>query len=226
MMLNEANTGLPIIGLDNSSSGLDQVIGLKAYQMKQKNSQTSMNLLDFENSWTTTSTTPMFQWQTNLIPATQSDIQVNGIIHPLIVNITVPSVSPDLVINPNLSEGAVSPEFSVENQSNSPIKLELKTFEQITSTFNDVLPDKYDSWEGLNKKQSEDLALGLTAKVGNGWQQLTTPTSYVANHLPHEIGVIKPTSTVSFEFDVHHGRAFGEATIVQYRMIFVFDLLS
>ena len=88
------------------------------------------------------------------------------------------------------------------------------------------MPDKYTSWEGLNQKQSEDLALGLVAKAGAGWQQLITPTSYVANHMEHEIGVIKPTSQVSFEFDVHHGRAFSEPKTVQYRMVFVFDLLN
>lgn len=130
------------------------------------------------------------------------------------------------MIDPNLPQGSVSPEFSIENQSTSPIKLDLKTFEQITNTFNDVLPTKYESWEGLNKKQSQDIALGVVAKDGDGWQQLTTPTSYVAGHTEHEIGVMKPTSTISFEFDIHHGRAFSEAKTVQYRMVFVFDLLN
>lgn len=159
-------------------------------------------------------------------PKTDADVQVNGTIEPLIADVTIPSVSPDLVINPNLPEGVVSPEFIIENQSASPIKLELKTFEQTTNTFNDVLPDKYDSWDGLNKQQSEDIALGLVAKDGDGWQRLTTPMSYVANHAEHEIGVIKPTSQVNFEFDVHHGRSFSEAKTSQYRMVFVFDLLS
>ena len=99
-------------------------------------------------------------------------------------------------------------------------------FEQTTNSFNDVLPDKYDSWDGLNKKESQDLALGLVPKEGEGWQRLTTPTSYAANHQAHEIGVIKPTSQVNFEFEVHHGRAFSEAKTVQYRMVFVFDLLN
>lgn len=168
----------------------------------------------------------MFKWQKDLISASQGDIQINGNIETLIADVTIPSVSPDLVIDPNLPQGSVSPEFSIENQSTSPIKLDLKTFEQITNTFNDVLPTKYESWEGLNKKQSQDIALGVVAKDGDGWQQLTTPTSYVAGHTEHEIGVMKPTSTISFEFDIHHGRAFSEAKTVQYRMVFVFDLLN
>ena len=222
----EENENLPIIGLDESTVELGQMIGLKEYQMKQKNSQTYMDLFDFENIWVTTSTTPMFKWQKDLIPATQGDIQINGAIQSVILNVRIPSVSPDLVINPNLPDGSISPEFSIVNQSNSSIKLDLKTFEQATNTFNDVLPDKYDSWEGLNKQQSQDIALGLVAKEGDGWQQLTTPTSYVSGHTEHEIGVVKPMSQVNFEFDVHHGRAFSEAKKVQYRMVFVFDLLN
>ena len=159
-------------------------------------------------------------------PKTDADIQINGNIQTMIADVTIPSVSPDLVIDPNSPDGAISPEFSIENQSTSPIKLDLRTFEQTTSSFNDVLPDKYDSWKGLNKTQSQDLALGLVAKEGEGWQRLITPTSYVANHTEHEIGVIKPTSQVNFEFEVHHGRAFSEAKTVQYRMVFVFDLLN
>ena len=159
-------------------------------------------------------------------PKTDADIQINGTIETLIADVTIPSVSPDLVIDPNSPDGVMSPEFSIVNQSNSPIKLDLKTFEQTTNTFNDVLPDKYDSWEGLNKTQSQDLALGLIAKDGDGWQRLTTPMSYVAGHSEHEIGVIKPTSQVNFEFEVHHGRAFSESKTVQYKMVFVFDLLN
>ena len=159
-------------------------------------------------------------------PKTDADIQINGNIQAMMADVTIPSVSPDLVIDPNLPQGSVSPEFGIINDSTSPIKLELKTFEQTTNTFNDVLPDKYDLWEGLNKTQSQDLALGLIAKEGDGWQQLTTPTSYVVGHTEHEIGVIKPTSQVNFEFEVHHGRAFSESKTVQYRMVFVFDLLN
>ena len=99
-------------------------------------------------------------------PKKDSDVQINGTIQTMVADVTIPSVSPDLVINPNLSEGFVAPEFSVSNDSVSPIRLELKTFEQTTNTFNDVLPTKYDTWIGLNKQQSQDIALGLVAKEG------------------------------------------------------------
>ena len=223
----ERNATNPTIG--DSTHGTvtkEGAIGLNTHQMSQQMSKLTMTALDFENIWTTTSTTPMFKWQKDLMSADRGDIQINGNIETLIADVTIPSVSPDLVIDPNLPQGSVSPEFIIENQSTSPIKLDLKTFEQTTNTFNDVLPDKYSSWEGLNKKESKDLALGLIAKEGEGWQRLTTPTSYVAGHTEHEIGVMKPTSTISFEFDVHHGRAFSEAKTVQYRMVFVFDLLN
>jgi hypothetical protein len=98
--------------------------------------------------------------------------------------------------------------------------------ETVTKTFNDVLPDKYDSWEGLNKTQSRDLALGLIAQEGDGWQSLVTPTSYVASHNECTIGIIAPKSAVGFNFDIRHGKAFDETKQIQYRMVFVFDLLS
>ena len=222
----EENVELPLVGLDESTVSLGDIIGLNLSQMSQTNSQNYMSALDFDNIWVTTFTTPMFQWQKDLVSATEGDIQIRGTVQAVIADVSIPSVSPDLVIDPNSPEGAISPEFSIENQSTSPIRLELKTFEQTTHSFNDVLPDKYDSWEGLNRKESQDIALGLIAKEGDGWQRLTTPTSYVANHSEHEIGVIKPTSQVNFEFDVHHGRAFSESKTVQYKLVFVFDLLS
>ena len=204
----------------------EDVLLLQNHQMTQNNAKHYMPTLDFEDIWTTTSTTPMFRWQNDLISANEGEVQINGSVEAMVADITIPSVSPDLVINPNLSEGFVAPEFSVSNDSVSPIKLELKTFEQTTNTFNDVLPSKYSSWEGLNKHQSQDIALGLVAKEGEGWQTLTTPTSYVAGHSEHEIGIIKPTSSVDFSFDVKHGTSFSEAKTVQYKMVFVFDLLN
>ena len=159
-------------------------------------------------------------------PKKDSDIQINGKVETMVADVTIPSISPDLVINPNLSEGFIAPEFSVSNDSVSPIKLELKMFEQVTDTFNDVLPTKYDSWMGLNKRQSQDIALGLIAKEGEGWQTLTTPMSYVAGHTEREIGVVKPASQVDFSFDVKHGTSFSEAKTVQYKMVFVFDLMN
>ena len=243
---NEADTWLPgPVSLDNiyynqeknpdhltigdSTHGTvtkENAIPLTTIQMSQGNAKNYMTSLDFENIWVTTSTTPMFQWQNDLIYPNQDDIQINGTVQTMIADVTIPSVSPNLVINPNLPEGVVFPEFSVSNDSVSPIKLDLKNFEQTTNTFNDVLPSKYDSWVGLNKQQSQDIALGLIAKEGEGWQTLTTPTSYVANHAEHEIGIIKPTSTVDFSFDVKHGTSFSEAKTVQYRMVFVFDLMN
>ena len=223
----ERNSNYPLIG-DTTHGTIEKenIVELTTTQMSQANSKNYMTALDFETIWTTTSTTPMFRWQTDLVSASQGQIQVNGNVEPLIADVTIPSVSPDLVIDPNSPDGAISPEFEIQNESNSPIRLELKVFEQTTNSFNDVLPDKYDSWEVLNKKESKYIALGLVAKEGEGWQRLTNSTSYVANHTEHEIGVMKPMSQVNFEFEVHHGRAFSESKTIQYKMVFVFDLLN
>ena len=223
----EKNPNYPTIGDTTHGTVIkENTFGLTTAQLSKYNAKETMTGLDFDKIWVMTSTTPMFRWQKDLISATEGDIQVNGTIQTMVADVTIPAVSPDLVINPNLEEGYVAPEFSISNDSVSPIKLELKTFEQTTNTFNDVLPTKYDSWIGLNKRQSQDLALGLVAKEGEGWQTLTTPTSYVANHTNHEIGVIKPTSSVDFSFDVKHGTSFSEAKTVQYKMVFVFDLMN
>ena len=223
-----ASSSSPLVSVTDNNSQINNLSRIKATDLIQTNSADLFEGFDFNTTWEMNNYLPRFQWEdTKDIPQpTDAMIMVTGTIQALMADVTIPSVSPDLVIDPNLPDGAVSPEFSIENQSTSPIKLDLRTFEQTTSTFNDVLPDKYDSWEGLNKKESQDIALGLIAKEGEGWQHLTTQTSYVAGHSEHEIGVIKPTSRVNFEFDVHHGRAFSESKTVQYRMVFVFDLLN
>ena len=206
-------------GQNISAGGGDS---LTTEQMTKENSKTNMNGFNFDDIWMIGDYYPIFKWQLKK----DAEIQLNGTVQTMIADVTIPSISPDLVINPNLPECSVSPEFSVSNDSVSPIKLELKTFEQTTNTFNDVLPTKYSSWEGLNKTQSQDIALGLVAKEGEGWQQLITSMSYVANHTEHEIGIIKPTSSVDFSFDVKHGTSFSEAKTVQYKMVFVFDLMN
>ena len=202
--------------------------GLTTSQMTGENAKTNMKGFDFKTVWQTTDSYPKLKWEKSQSASVSetSDVTVNGTVQTMVADVVIPSVSPDLVINPNLEEGYVAPEFSVSNDSVSPIKLELKTFEQVTGSFNDVLPTKYNSWEGLNKRQSQDIALGLVAKEGDGWQSLTTPTSYVANHNNHEVGIIKPNSSVDFSFDVKHGTAFSEAKTVQYKMVFVFDLMN
>ena len=223
-----ASSSSPLVSVTDNNSQINNLSRIKATDLMQTNSADLFEGFDFNGTWEMKDYLPRFQWEdTKDIPQpTDAMIMVTGTIQALMADVTIPSVSPDLVINPNLPDGSISPEFSIENQSTSPVRLDLKTFEQTTNSFNDVLPGKYDSWEGLNKKESQDISLGLVAQVGDGWQQLTTPTSYVANHQAHEIGVIKPMSQVNFEFDVHHGRAFSEAKKVQYRMVFVFDLVN
>ena len=210
-------------------SGKEAGVGLTTSQMIGEDGKINMSGFDFNTTWKTTDSYPKLKWQPEeIIESTDTvkDVTVTGTVQTMVADVTIPSVSPDLLINPNLPEGFVAPKFSVSNDSVSPIKLELKTFEQTTNAFNDVMPDKYESWAGLNKQQSQDIALGLVAKEGEGWQTLTMPISYVVNHTNHEIGIIKPNSSVDFSFDVKHGTAFSEAKTVQYKMIFVFDLIN
>lgn len=219
---------IPLVSIEGVESQINNISRIKTADLSKEGSSDLFVGFDFDSVWKMNGGSPRFQWEDGVTIPDEQDamVLVTGKINPLIAEITIPGTLPDLLIDPNLDEGAVSPEFTISNQTNSSIRLELKTFEQLTNAFNDVLPTKYESWIGLNRKQSEDLALGLMTEAGEGWQSLVTPTSYVANHTNHEIGVIKPQSSVDFGFKIYHGRAIAEPKAIRYRMIFVFDLLS
>lgn len=156
----------------------------------------------------------------------EGDISVKGTIAPTLGSITVPTDALTFTLNPNLERDQqfIAPDFSISNESLSPIGLELKSFEQVTNVLNDVLPDKYDSWEGLNRKQSQDIALALIPQVSDGWISLNEGSYYVANTSNAKLGQIKGNSTVDFKFSACHGQAFSEPLSPQYKLTFVFEL--
>ena len=155
-----------------------------------------------------------------------ADVSVVGNITPILGSITVPSDPLSFTLNPNLEEGQqfVAPEFSVSNDNQAPIGLEVKSFEQTTTLLNDVLPNKYDSWEGLNKTQSKDIALSLEPQLSDGWLTLNEGSYYVANTSDIELGRVKGNSTVHFKFSALHGQSFTETLNPQYKLTFVFEL--
>lgn len=156
----------------------------------------------------------------------EGDISVKGTITPTLGSITVPTETLTFNLNPNLesSQQFIAPDFSISNDSLSPIGLELKSFEQVTNVLNDVLPDKYDSWEGLNKKQSQDIALALIPQPSDRWISLNEGSYYVANTSNAKLGQIKGNSTVDLKFSALHGQAFSEPLSPQYKLTFVFEL--
>ena len=112
------------------------------------------------------------------------------------------------------------------NETNAPLDLMLKTFEQTTDVFNDVLPSKHSSWNDLTKEQSKDIALGLVTKPSTDWLSMVNEPHYVSETDNKLLGTIKPKRTVGFEFVAHHGQSFSETLNLSYRLTFVFDLLQ
>lgn len=158
----------------------------------------------------------------------KSFLQIEGEIKPLLTSITVPSKSLTFTLDPNQEAGQqfIAPEFEVTNGSNAPLKLTLKTFEQTSDMFNDVLPSKYSSWDDLTKEQSKDIALGLVTKPSTDWLSMVNEPHYVSETDNKLLGTIKPKRTVGFEFVAHHGQAFNETLNPSYRLTFIFDLLQ
>lgn len=157
-----------------------------------------------------------------------SQIQITGRIDPVVISATVPSEELSFTLDPNQEVGHqfIAPEFEVTNNSNVPLTLTLKTFEQTSTIFNDVLPETHESWEGLSKKESKDFALGLVSKPSDHWLSRMEKTHYVSNTNNELIGTIKPKGNVTFGFVAHHGQSFSELLTPSYRMTFVFDLLN
>ena len=161
-------------------------------------------------------------------PIYKDSVQVTGTITPLVGSITVPTTPVSFVLNPNQEAGQqfIAPEFSVSNDTTAPIRLTLNSFEQTTTVLNDVLPDKYDNWEGLNKKESKDIALALVPKVSDGWVSLTEGHRYVVESSNGDLGVVKAKSSVDFTFSALHGQAFEEVLNPSYRLGFTFEFMN
>ena len=158
-------------------------------------------------------------------PVNTREILVEGSIMPLICSVTTPTDPLSFVLNPN-AEGEdqfIAPDFTITNQTKASVSVELKQFKQVTDVLNDVLPNKYVDWSGLNKTQSKDIALALVPQPSEGWESLLEGPRYVADDSNYEIGEIKAKSSVDFTFTAKHGSAFIESLSPRYRLVLVFD---
>ena len=90
----------------------------------------------------------------------------------------------------------------------------------------DVLPETYETWTGLNQKESQKIALSLTPEVSDGWLSLREEGYYVADSSQPWIGTIKGQSTVSLRLNALHGTAFPQTIHPQYRFVFLFEFLA
>lgn len=153
------------------------------------------------------------------------DVHVKGKVKPLICSVDVPTADLTFLLDPNQEEGKqfIAPTFSLINKTPTSIRVTLKSFEQESDVFNDVLPAAHENWDLLDQEQSKDIALALVPKPSDGWIELNEGAYYVVDHQSLSLGRVKGYSTVEFAFEAFHGRAFLEELNPRYKLVFVFD---
>ena len=158
-------------------------------------------------------------------PETSAQVSIKGETVPLVASITVPTETLSFVIDPNqeVDQQFIAPEFTVTNDTYAPLKLEIKTFTQLTNGMNDVLPSKHSDWTTLGKAESNDIALAVVPKAGAGWKSLIEGERYVADDSNYELGVINPAETVEFGFSALHGPTITKPMNLQYTLGLIFD---
>ena len=154
----------------------------------------------------------------------EAEVNMVGTIDATIASVSLPTEPLSFRINPNLpiDQQFIASEFSISNNSQSPLTIELKEFVQTTDVFEDVGPDYYEEWKDLTQEESKKIALGLVPKVSESWLTFNEGIYYVAETRNTVLGRIRSQSTVDFEFLALHGQAFGELPNPQYRLTFVF----
>lgn len=159
---------------------------------------------------------------------TSDDILINGSITPVIANVEVPDSPLTFVLNPNLEEEQqfIAPDLTLNNRTNSPLKVSINSFNQQTTFLNDVLPTFFNSWDGLNKNQSLNIALGIKTVPSDGWLSNSSKTHYAAETTYSELGVIKPKQEVQLTFEALHGHSFATSISPQYKLSLIFELVN
>ena len=176
---------------------------------------------------TPTTQTLSFNYTYTFPPVSVQPIKVKGVVESTIVSLIIPTEGMNFLINPNQSKENqfIAPTLTLTNPNHAPVSVELKEFNQTTQVLQDVLPDYYESWEGLNQEESKRIALSITPQPSEGWLDLNERPYYVANHSPQTIGTMKGKSSVEFTFSAVHGISFAEPLNPQYQLVFVFNLL-
>lgn len=154
----------------------------------------------------------------------QAEVSVVGEVKPTMVSVTVPTAPLSFVLDPNKEpdQQFIASEFSLTNDGQAPLTIELKEFVQTTTIFKDVMPDYYESWDYLTKEESKSIALGLVPQESENWLSFNPGIYYAADRQNKVIGRVKQKSTVDFEFTALHGPSFESLPNPQYRLTFVF----
>ena len=154
----------------------------------------------------------------------QVDVSMVGDIQATIASVMVPTAPLSFVLNPNNEPNRqfIASEFSITNNSQAPLTVELKEFVQTTKVLNDVAPDHYAEWKDLTREESKSIALGLVPRPSENWLSFNPGVYYVAETANATLGRIRSQATVDFGFRALHGQAFESLPNPQYRLTFVF----
>lgn len=212
-----------------TNSSYLQATKLSSAEFNFSEASTAMSALDFNGVWRLKNGYPVLSWQQG-----PGDTLVNGDVLPTLVSFTVPTAL-NFEINPNLEAGSqfVAPDFTLSNQSNSPLILSVSTFEETTAYgFVDVLDTEYldEEWVKLGVQDSKNLALGLAMSPAEGWLEPTQADPLYAITVqesvsPVKLGTLKPQSSVGLALKAKHGATFTEALNPTYQLTFIFELL-
>lgn len=182
-------------------------------------------------------TSCMISLNTQTFASNSHTTTINVEIPATIISVTLP-LDIRATINPNIgadglySDAFISPEFSIINDTNSPINVRVDSITPYSSNMLSIIDkDTYtdEEWAFLSRAQSEaNIALGF--KAVDSSMMLGTPfTEYwladdadaLSGFL---IGTLKPLSTITFEMVGKHGMTFSDNISLGYQVQYVVEL--
>lgn len=148
------------------------------------------------------------------------------------ISAVIPLVIPSTLDPNNIYEEAfTSPEFSLENTGNAPIRVGLR-INQNGDNPTIVEPDKDErtnvEWQELTRTQSaSEIALGIY-EVESGLEEHELTPEFIdfwyLEEDGHDMNIIYPKEFRKFSLKSKHGMAFDSALVLEYDMTFIIEL--
>ena len=158
-----------------------------------------------------------------LFPTTNvmaSETVINGEVDALVIKMSItPTVEWTIDPNNENEEYFTSSILSMVNNSTAPVKISIIDATAST-TLTDVLPDHFEDWTNLGKKDSENIALGLNSlETSEFREQIATDTIYIKEltelfntpEAEFELGSINANKSIMYSLTANHGLAFQSA---------------
>jgi hypothetical protein len=157
-------------------------------------------------------------------------VPIEGSISALTVSVTHPATV-TYVIDPNTGDtnGIISPEILLVNNTLAPVKVAVESMFSTTSgmlEFADVLPTDRD-WANLSVADSKEfIALGIRIPSAMEWNAGYDETTYYAADMAFvEFGTLNYNSMGVFTLVANHGLAFDQTYTAMHSLIFMFSLV-